>query len=169
MKTFKLDITIPDHTRNNTISTSDPPTENTTVLRNYCILPSNLEIRVDEEMNHQEIQSLPSREEFMSCPVRSVICNTLNEDLQPLIEQISHFEQVLGKGFSKYDDEEDTEDSTSEHTFIALQNHGIEISLAIFYSHLMTSEIIRKFGNIALHLDLVFFKNSQITKNIPPQ
>ncbi|KAE9546585.1 hypothetical protein FO519_010203 [Halicephalobus sp. NKZ332] len=186
MDNFESDVTVSSEMDNSSL-TPDISAEGTTIVKKSLVLPSNLEITIHEEVSHEEVQPSSPRNNFEFYPVRSVICNTLDEDLQPSIEQISHFEQVLGKGFSKYDDKEvcreildifndhplqhiyDTEDSTSEHNFIALRNHGIEISLAIFYSHPMTSEIISKFGNIVLHLDLIFFKNSQITKNISLQ
>ncbi|KAE9547235.1 hypothetical protein FO519_009552 [Halicephalobus sp. NKZ332] len=128
-------------------------------------------------------------EDFNSYPQPSVVRDTFDEDFQhpigeiPNIPQVSYFEKILGKGFSKYNDEEicrrmlqifelrplqhiyvlDTENRTPEHDFIALQNNWTEISFAIFNDHPMSEELIQSIGNIAHHLDVVYFKGLETT------
>ncbi|KAE9546801.1 hypothetical protein FO519_009987 [Halicephalobus sp. NKZ332] len=184
MDNFESDVMVSSGMDDSSL-TPDIPAEKTTVVKKSLVLPSNLEITIYEEVSHEEVQPLSPRNNFEFYPVRSVICNTLNENLQPSVEQISHFEQIFGKEFSKYDDKEvcreildifndhplqhiyDTEDSTSEHNFIALRNHGTEISLAIFRDHPMFDEFLEKFGDLALHSTLIIFKDGQIIRNLP--
>ncbi|KAE9550006.1 hypothetical protein FO519_006774 [Halicephalobus sp. NKZ332] len=137
-----------------------------------CVLPQL-------HIGNQFLDPQPLAQPF---PTGSPVFNAA--DLQHF--NASNFFQVLGKNFQKYNDEGicrgiidyfknhqldhlfilNIETWTPEHAFLAVQDTGKIISLAVFGDHPIFEELIQELENIALHLNIVFFKNSQIIENL---
>ncbi|KAE9546774.1 hypothetical protein FO519_010014, partial [Halicephalobus sp. NKZ332] len=151
-------------------------------LRNVV---QDVEIPIDDGVDFDEDQDLSFSENMEVLPGCSNDYDQ-HEDLPEIQgnpeQEVSHFEEIFGNGFSKYRGETicrrifqnfrirrlrgiyilDTGNWSPEHEFLALQNIENDIFLGIFSDHPMISEFMEEVGNITRPLNVVFFKGSEI-------